>query len=1147
MPALALTDHGNLFGAWEFQVKARQRGIKPIIGCEVYVAYGDRRARKREEGAPASNAHLVLLSETSQGYSNLVKLASIGHTEGFYRRPRVDRAMLEEYNEGLICLSACLAGEVARYLQHDRWDDAKEAVEWHARVFKDRYWLELQDHGIPDQIKVNKGIQQLSRELGLPLVATNDAHYMRREDADAHDTLLCIGTGKDKSDPDRLRFHGEETYFKTGDEMAELFPELPDALAASLEIAERCSVKFDTKYKLPAFPMPKRFSDPMEMLRAEATKGALRRYGDPLPERVASRLEYELQVIEKTGYAGYLLIVWDLIVAAQERGIPVGPGRGSAAGSIICYALEITDVDPLHFELLFERFLNPERVSMPDIDIDFCYERRSEILDYVREKYGQRSVGQIITFGRMKARAVIRDVGRVLGFVPSETDRLAKLVPSDPGFSMPVEKARKKVGELAKIDREDKRVTQLLNYAEQIEGLSRHRSVHAAGVVIAPGPLDEYVPVCLDTKGGTSTVVTQFDMNALEQSGMLKMDFLGLKTLTVIEAATDSIEARTGHRIDWYDIGLSDPEVYSMLAKGHTKGVFQFESPLAADKLRAMQCDRFDDLIAVNALIRPGPLDSGMTDIYIQRKRGQKVVEYPHRDLEPILASTYGVITYQEQVMRAVNVLAGFSLGEADVLRKAVGKKDAELTDKVLGDFVERCTERGMPAKQVRDIAEMIRTFGRYGFNKAHSAAYAIISYRTAWLKAHHPADFLAGLLTAEIGNTDSVVSYIGLARRLGIEVLPPSVVESGYRFTVVDRPAAGVNGRIESEQKPRIRFGLGAIKGVGHSAVKSIVAARNEAPFESFFDFLERIDLRLNNTRVQQALIGSGALDTFGDRAALTEGLEATLNEVMLRRQETELGQLVLFGGGEEDERDSTPKLPEVAPWSERKRLREEKERLGYYISGHPLERYREFVELFSREARTDELGDLRDRRVEIPSVVTEVVVRTSRKDGREYARLTIEDFHGTASVLVFGDKWMRNRELLTQDRPVLVTGTVSGREQDEEDPPIFLDSVCPLADTFVERAGLCIDIREGDNVGAQVFADARDALVKAPGRTPLEVRWYGTESSTGHSKDSTDAETLHFQSKSLRVTPSVALAQDLRDVLGHDRVRWVRHPANH
>ncbi len=1143
MPALALTDHGNLFGAWEFQEKARKKGITPIIGCELYVAYGDRRARERAEGAPANYAHLVLLAENARGYANLIKLSSIGYTEGFYHRPRVDREVIEEYAEGLVCLSACLAGEVARYLQQERYDHAKRAAEWHARVFKDRYWLELQNHGIPEQEQVNGSIIQLSEELGLPLVVTNDAHYMHREDADAHDTLLCIGTGKDKSDPNRLRFFGEETYFKTGEEMAELFPDLPGLVAETVTIAERCEVSFKKQYLLPNFPLPDEFVEPMDMLRHQATEGSKARYGDPLPEAVRERLAYELGVIERTGYAGYLLIVWDFIVAARERDIPVGPGRGSAAGSIICYALRITDVDPLEFGLLFERFLNPDRVSMPDIDIDFCYERRGEVIEYVRDKYGQDSVGQIITFGTMKARAVIRDVGRVLGFPPSDIDRLAKLVPSGQGFSLTVREARRKVKEIRDLDHEDPQVTKLLDYAERIEGLARHSSVHAAGVVIAPGPLSDYVPVCSDTKNGADVVITQFDMNALEKAGLLKMDFLGLRTLTVIADAIRNVEERRGVIVDWEEVGLEDPAVYEMLASGRTSGIFQFESSLATDKLRAMKCDRFDDLVAVSALIRPGPLDSGMTDVYIERKRGLRAVEYPHPALEEILKPTYGVITYQEQVMRVANLLAGFSLAEADKLRKAVGKKDADEIDRVLGEFVERAVQRDVPAAKASEIAELIRTFGRYGFNKAHSVAYGVLSYRTAWLKVHYPPEFLAALLSSEIGSTDAVVSYIGAARALGIRVLPPSVIESGYRFTVVDDP--------DDTEKSAIRFGLGAIKGVGHSAIQSILAARADAPLESFLDFLERIDLRLNNSRVLQALIGAGALDDLGDRAALTAGLEVTLNEAQLRRQEAESGQTSLFGGDESDEARPALDLPRVPPWSERNRLHEEKERLGFYISGHPLERYRDLVELYELDATTAKLPELRDRTVEVPCVITEAFVRTARKDGREWARLTIEDFHGTATVLAFGDTWLDNRDLLSDDRPVLVTGTVSGNSRDEDDPPIFLDAVRHMADVRDKgQVGILIELREGDALEQGAFERARELLASSPGRGPLYLEWRespnGGNGAVGHPNggplEEAGARASRFTSRTLRVAPSTTLVKELRALLG-ERVRLVRN----
>jgi len=1138
MPAVALTDHGNLFGAWEFQEKAREKGIKPIIGCEAYVAYGDRRSRERPERAPSDYAHLILLSMDRTGYRNLIKLSSIGYTEGFYRRPRIDHAVLEEHSEGLICLSACLAGEVARYLQHGRFDDAKRAAEWHARVFHDRYWMELQKHGIPDQEQVNEGIIRIADELGLPLVVTNDAHYLERGDADAHDTLLCIGTGKDKDDPNRLRFFGEESYFKSAEEMAALFPDRPELLEHTLEIAEKCDVQFEKKYHLPNFPLQEGFQDPMQMLRVKAEEGARERYGDPLPDEVAERLAYELRVIETTGYAGYLLIVWDFIEAARRRGIPVGPGRGSAAASIICYALGIADVDPLEFGLIFERFLNPERVSMPDIDVDFCYERRGEIIDYVRERYGYDSVGQIITFGTMKARAAIRDVGRVLGFSPSDTDRLAKLVPNDPGASMTARRARAEVRELRELDQGDPQITKLLDYVERIEGLSRHSSVHAAGVVIAPGPLDEYVPVCADTKGETESVITQFDMVALEKAGMLKVDFLGLRTLTVIHDACEMIEERHGVTVDWDEIGRDDPAVYRMLAAGRTSGVFQFESSLATDKLRAMRCDRFDDLVAVNALIRPGPLDSGMADVYIRRKRGFEPVLYPHPDLEEVLAPTYGVITYQEQVLRVVNVLGGFSLAEADLLRKAVGKKDADLADEVLGEFVERAIERGVEPANAREIAELIRTFGRYGFNKAHSVAYALLSYRTAWLKAHYAPEFMAALLSSEIGSTDSVVTYIGEARGLGIPVLPPSVSESRYRFTVVADP--------EEASRAAIRFGLGAIKGVGHSAISSIIEAREEAPFESLLDFLERIDLRLNNKRVIEALIGAGALDAFGDRAAMAAGLDVMLNEAQLRRHERESGQTSLFGGPDEETQRPAPQLPQIPPWSERDRLTEEKERLGFYISGHPLDRYREIVELYAAEANTSNLARLRERSVQVPCVITERSVRASRRDGREWARLTIEDFHGTATALAFGDIWQEHRTLLSDDRPVLVTGTVSGNSRDDEDPPIFIDSAQPLADVNSGGGvGILIELREGDDVAAGAFQQARKLLEASPGRGPLFLEWTrsgnGGSSNGGGNGDGKRSGASRFASRSLRVAPSASLLTDLRTLLG-DRVRLVR-----
>ncbi len=1119
MPALALTDHGNLFGAWTFQKKARKAGVRPIIGCEAYVAYGDRRVRVKPPDAPAEYAHLVLLAASEEGYRNLIHLSSIGYLEGFYRRPRIDRETLEQHAGGLIALSACLSGEVAKYLQLGRYEDARAAAAWHARVFgPDRYWLEVQNHGIPGQAEINDGVFQLADELGLGVVATNDAHYLRREDADAHDTLLCIGTGKDKEDPNRLRFYGEESYFKSAEEMRALFPGRTDVFDNTLAIAEQCNVRFERRYYLPNFPLPAPFEEDVAYLRHLVEEGARIRYGEPPSDPVRERMEYELDVIERTGYAGYFLIVWDFIRAARERGIPVGPGRGSAAGSLVAYALQITDVDPLRFDLLFERFLNPDRVSMPDIDIDFCYERRGEVIDYVRDKYGNRSVGQIITFGTMKARAVVRDVGRVLGFTPADTDRLAKLIPSGPGYALGIREAVEKVLELKEAYESDPRTRTLLDYAARIEGLSRHSSVHAAGVVIAPGPLEEYVPVCTDAKNGKSTeaaVITQFDMNALEGVGMLKMDFLGLRTLTVIRHAVEAIREK-GIRIDWEEIGLSDPAVFDMLASGGTSGVFQFESSLATDKLRAMRCDRFDDLIAVNALIRPGPLDSGMTDVFIRRKRGFEPVAYPHPDLADLLEPTYGVITYQEQVMRVANLLAGFTLAEADVLRKAVGKKDAELTRKVLGEFVEKACERGIERSKAREIAELIRTFGRYGFNKAHSTAYAILSYRTAWLKAHHAPEFMAALLSSQIDSTDAVVGYIAEARSLAIEVLPPSVNESRYKFAVVDGT--------------KIRFGLGAIKGVGYAAIQNIIEAREHGPFTSLCEFCRRIDLRLNNRRVLEALIESGALDELGDRAALMAGLDAALAEAQARQREEEAGQTTLFGEGPAQRPD--PPLPPVSPWSERERLQREKKVIGYYTSGHPLDRYLDLVNLYALEAQTANLADLRDRKVQVACVVTEATVRSSRRDGREWCRLTIEDYHGTATALVFGDTWVKHRDLLTQDAPVLIEGAVSGRSRDEEAPPIFVDSVTPLAE--VRRSGhvgIRIELSHERPPAPDVFDKVRTLVEGSPGSGPLIVEW----------KKAGNGATPRFAS-SLRVSPNADLLADLRSLLGSEHVHLVR-----
>ncbi len=1111
MPALALTDHGCMYGAWSFQKQAKRDGLKPILGMEAYVAPGDRRERTRSGQGGKAAYHLVLLARDRVGYQNLVKLTSIGFTEGFYYNPRLDRETLARHSEGLIVTSACMAGEVARHLVAGNDEQAREVASWYANAFPDRYYLEVQGHNAEGQSDLNEKVFALADDLGLPVVATNDAHFLQQDHHQAHDILVCIGMAKNRDDENRL-IYDEGLYFKNAVEMAERFKDRPDVIENTLKIADQVDLTFDKTYYLPTFPLPDRFKDDNDYLVHLATKGVRERYDDPLTDEVQQRLDYELDVILKTGYAGYFLITWDFIRWAREQGIPVGPGRGSAAGSIVSYGLRITNLDPIAHGLLFERFLNPERISMPDIDIDFCFERRGEVIEYVREKYGRDAVGQIITFGTMKSRAVIRDVGRVLGFEPGETDRVAKLIPNQPGQSYTVEEAVAQIQDVKALYRSEDRYKQLFDYSMTLEGLSRHASVHAAGVVIAPGPLDEYVPVCVQNKGskngsasqnggngeGTGTgpdVVTQYDMNCLEDAGMLKMDFLGLKTLTVIYDAVQAVKARVGelrHPVtgEAYisdtmdDVPLDDPGVFKMLAKGGTSGVFQFESNLALDKLRAMRCDRFNDMVATNALIRPGPLDSGMTDAYIRRKLGREEIAYPAPGLEEVLEPTYGIIVYQEQVMRIASELAGYSLGEADVLRKAMGKKDAKLIRKELEQFKERCVERGLESATAATLANQIETFGRYGFNLSHSAAYSLLSYQTAWLKRYYPAEFMAALLSSVLDKTDDVVKYIAECREMGryvpdladgVTVLPPDVNESGWKFTAVgDRS---------------VRFGLGAVRGVGSSAVQSVLSARDKAgPFKSLFDFLERIDIRALNKRACEALIASGALDSCGHRAQLLAGLDVAYGEVQARAQEAELGQASLFGGGGDGLERPTPKLPTIPEWSEQDRLAREKEALGFFISGHPLDRYREVVRAFDG-CNTSTLKDTMGEPVELACVVTAVSRQVSRRDGSEWGKITIEDFQGTAQVLAFKDAWQSYKETLRQDAVVLLKGKVSGRERDEDDPPIFLDSAEPL-DAVPNSGRLAVEIEldaESDLTG-DVFARAKSVMSDHQGGAPLE-----------------------------------------------------------
>jgi DNA polymerase III subunit alpha len=1236
-PALAITDHGNLHAAWDFQERAHKEGLKPIIGMEAYVATGDRRVKVRPPSGGKPYFHLILLARDEVGYKNLIKLSSLAFTEGFYTRPRVDRELLARYSDGIIVSSACMAGEIATHLMANQWEQARETAAWYAEQFKDRYFLEVQAHASGGQEELNEKVFRLAGELGLPVVATNDSHFLRAEDHDAHDVLLCIGLGKDKDDQDRMRYD-RGLYFKSADEIRAMFPDHPEVLANSLRIAEECGFALSKKYSVPSFPLPPGVTSENDLLVSLATEGAKSRYGDPLPPPIDERLTYELGVITTTGYAGYFLIVADFIGAARARGIPVGPGRGSSAGSLVAYSLGITNVDPLRYDLLFERFLNPERVSMPDIDVDFCFERRGEVIDYVREKYGKDAVGQIVTFGTLKSRAAVKDIGRVLGFTPAETDALAKLIPNQPNYSLTVAEAIAKVGEVRKLYQHEDRYRQLLDYAVALEGLSRHTGVHAAGVVIAPGPLDEYVPVFTSEVRGQRSefrgqgaeqrgasplsppsalsaqrsaldasptdervIVTQYDMNALEKAGMLKMDFLGLTTLTVIHDTLVSIAARTGETLDLDRVPDDDPETYRMLRTGRTIGVFQFESPLATDMLRSMRCDRFDDLVVSNALMRPGPLDAGMHRVYQRRKRGEEPVVYPLPELRSVLEPTFGVITYQEQVMRIPQILAGVSLGEADVLRKAVGKKDPELIQKELGKFVEKSVARGHNRRVIEEIAGQIETFGRYGFPKAHSVAYSIISYQTAWLKCHYPAEFMAALLSSSIGNTDSVVKFINESREMGLEVLPPDVNESGYKFTVVS--------------DKRMRFGLGAIRNVGKAAIDSILAARAEHPFTSLFDLCERIDLRLCNKRVLEALIYSGALDGLGGhRAQFAAALDTALMEAALKQNEQITGQGTLFdsalgsrhsgvgsrgsglesGGSGLEARDSAKAesrvpsaesqvpsaesrpMPNLAPMTESERLTKEKEILGFYISGHPLEPYRAECELFATHG-VSQLGTWSEGAIALGVVVTAIKRQVSRRSGSEFARLTVEDFSGSTEVLIFPEAWAALSDRIRTDIPVLLKGGYSRRDQGADNPTFIVESVqrfeelrisglvavsIELRDEVREPVPSAARVARGearDEPGGQagesdetepseltassalsaqrsallpeIFNDVRAVIDAHPGSAPLEVRW--TDGSGNRAR---------LRSRTLKMAASSAALSDLRALLGHERVRLVR-----
>ena len=1003
MPAVALTDHGVMYGVINFYQAAKKAGVKPIIGCEVYVA---QRSRFDKEGRKDDSAyHLVLLAENQTGYKNLCHLVSYGFTEGFYYKPRVDLELLRKYSEGLIALSACIAGQVPELIIQDRIEDAKKLVLEYQEIFgKGNYYLELQNHGLPEELKVNPVLAKIGKEYGIPLVCTNDIHYVEKSDANMHDILLCIQTGKIRDEENRMRFPNNEFYLKTEEEMSALFPEYPEALENTLVIAERCNVDFTFgELYLPNYEVPEGY-DLHSYLIELCEEGFRKKYPDAT-EEVRKRLEYELGIIKQTGFSGYFLIVWDMINYARKSNIYVGPGRGSAAGSIVAFVLGITNIDPIRWGLLFERFLNPERVSPPDIDTDFCYERRGEVIEYLVQHYGSDKVGQIITFGTMLAKGAIRDVGRVLDIPYNQVDAVAKLVPHELGIQL---KDALQTPELKQIYNDSPEIKELLDIALKIEGMPRHCGTHAAGVVIAREELTSYVPVQKTTEG---FVTTQYEKEQVEQCGLLKMDLLGLRTLTVIGDAVDNIKRAHGIDIDINEIPLDDEKSFKLLSDGDTICVFQLESEGMRNILKNLRPERFEDIIAMVALYRPGPLGSGMVDQFISCKHGESNITYKHPLLEPILKETYGIILYQEQVMQIASTLAGFSLGQSDMLRRAMGKKKPEIIARERDHFVGGCVDNNIDKKVAGEIFDLMEYFAGYGFNKSHSAAYAFVTYQTAWLKAHYPEEFMASILTSIMDSTDKVPEYIAECNNMGITVLPPDINESGEKFNVYDG---------------NIRFALAAVKNVGREAVKKIVEEREEnGPFTSLSDLCSRLPL---NKKMLESLIKCGAFDSMGHhRAKLLNNMEKILEIGRKCNQEKDSAQLSLFDFGMDQTAFNTSsiELIDCPEYTKAETLAMEKEVIGFYISGHPLDIYEDAFR--NKASHTVEAlnGLDSDTKVIVGGIITSIKQIITR-NGKNMATFAFEDKTGTVKCVVFPQSYNALRDMILPERTLLLEGRI-------------------------------------------------------------------------------------------------------------------------
>ena len=1028
MPAMAITDHGNLFGAISFYETATRVGIKPIIGCEVYMAPGSRFDRN---GHLAHNEyhHLILLAENRAGYQNLIKLVAAAHLDGFYYKPRIDKELLSEHHTGLIGLSGCLSGEVPHLIgQNNPEAAARVAGEYQDLFGKDNYYLELQANGLPEQTIANRGLLEIHRNLGIPVVGTNDCHYLNKEDAKAHDILLCLQTGKTVNDPNRMRFHTHELYLKTPEEMVAAFTEVPRATHNTYAISEQCDLQLDFSLThLPKYTPPPGLTREhyLEQLARQGLEQRLqelsRTHAAPT---YSARLAEELEIITSMGYAGYFLIVWDIINFARSRNIPVGPGRGSAAGSLVAYALRITDIDPLTYNLIFERFLNPERVTLPDIDMDFCMDRREEVINYVIDRYGKDHVAQIITFGTLGAKAVVRDVGRVMEMPYADVDRVAKLIPNQ--LNITLQDALRNEPQLSELTRTDPQINELMTTARTLEGIARHASTHAAGIVIADEPLTNYVPLF---RGANGETVTQFPMNDIEKIGLIKFDFLGLKTLTVINRAVKIIRQTPNstlaqaqsdlHNKDFSieNIPLDDPETYALLSSGEATGIFQLESTGMRDLLTKIRPESFEDLIAILAIFRPGPIGSGMVDDFIKRKRGTIPITYDTPVLEEILQETYGVIVYQEQVMTIANQIAGFSLGQADLLRRAMGKKKPEEMEKQKVQFIEGATRKGMTQTKAENMFDLIAHFAGYGFNKSHSAAYAMITYQTAYLKTHYQHEFMAALLTTESGNSDKIVRYLNECRELAIPILPPDINESRKDFTVTPHG---------------IRFGLAAIKNVGDGAIEAILEAKtNHGRFLSLTDVTRTVDSRKLNKRVLEGLIRAGAFDSTGARRSqLMAVLDRAMDEGIRTQRERLEGQTNLFAASTSDEPLPPLSLPDIPEWDQHERLQWEKELVGFYITSHPLTPYTSVLQCIAT-ATSETIQDIADGKpVKLGGIVA-TCRQTTTKKGERMATFHLEDLHGRIDVIAFPQTFRIAAELLTVDTPIMVTGILDRAEK--------------------------------------------------------------------------------------------------------------------